>query len=294
MDTTPLITAPLISAPVAYPTCWFCESEAHAECRCKRSYCDQHHYEKHCLVCALGLNLFEQNDEREPLSDLLVLSLAAASKDPYVVTPAHLVGAQPLPISGVERVLGAMMRMIKSGDWPLKHRAAMVLASTTVSLPTMDPSQLTRHNYGTGLLAADQVRAWLLRTLKMSRTLANEATAVAVLDKLRVADFREIYPSIVEKLTQLKISSVGTCVHDMVTGLDKIYPTNSYAINERCELFVYEQYINTQRGAGAMMQRMYGPRLRYAPVLAKMLKKGVWHSSYDRFTAWYPGEDEPY
>jgi hypothetical protein len=39
---------------------------------------------------------------------------------------------------------------------------------------------------------------------------------------------------------------------------------------------------------------MYGSKLRYAPVLAKMLKKGVWHTSYDRFAAWFPGEDEPY
>jgi hypothetical protein len=246
------------------------------------------------LVCALGLNLFEQADEPEPVSDLVIYSLATASKDPYVVVPSGLAGARPMTIGGVERVLGAMMRMIKSGDGPVRHRAALVLANSTNTWPTMDPSQLSTHSYGTGLLAAEQVRAWLLRALLMTRTVANEGTAVAVLDKLRTADFRELYPGIVEQLTVLKVSSQGSCVHDMFSGLDKIYPTSSYSINERCELFVYDQYVNKQRGAGAMMERMYGPRLRYAPVLARMLKKGVWHSSYERFNAWFPGEDEPY
>jgi len=240
------------------------------------------------------MNLFEQADETEPLSDLVVFSLVAASKDPYIVIPPGLAGARPLPISGVERVLGAMMRMVKSGDGSVRHRAALVLANSTVTWPTLDPSQLSMHNYGTGLLAADQVRAWVLRALKMSRSTANENTAVAVLDKLRSADFRDLYPGITEKLTTLNISSAGTRVHDIFNGLDKVYPTNSYSINERCELFVYEQYVNTQRGAGTLMERMYGPKLRYAPVLAKMLKKGVWHSNYNRFTTWYPGEDEPY
>jgi hypothetical protein len=240
------------------------------------------------------MNLFEQADETEPLSDLVVFSLVAASKDPYIVIPPGLAGARPLPIPGVERVLGAMMRMVKSGDGSVRHRAALVLANSTVTWPTLDPSQLSRHNYGTGLLAADQVRAWVLRALKLSRSTANENTAVAVLDKLRSADFRDLHPGITEKLTTLKVSSVGTRVHDMFNGLDKVYPTNSYSINERCELFVYEQYVNTQRGAGTIMERMYGPKLRYAPVLAKMLKKGVWHSNYNRFTTWYPGEDEPY
>lgn len=246
------------------------------------------------MICALGLGLFEAADEPESVSDLLIFSLVTASKDPYIVVPPRATGLRPLPISGVERVLGALMRMVKSGDGSVRHRSALVLANTTVTWPTIDPSQLARHNYGTGLLAADQVRAWLLKSLRLSRTVANEATAVAVLDKLRAADFRDLYPGITSKLESLKVSSLGTRVHDMFNGLDKIYPTNSYAINERCELFVYEQYINTQRGAGAMMERMYGPKLRYAPVLARMLKKGVWHSSYNRFNVWYPGEDEPY
>ena len=261
---------------------------------CGRAYCGRHQFDGRCLVCALGLNLFEQADETEPISDLLIFSLVTASKDPYVVVPSGLAGARPLPIAGVERVLGALMRMIKSGDESVRHRAAVVLANSTNTWPTMDPSQLSRHNYGTGLLATDQVRAWLLRALKMTRNVASEATAVAILDKLRKADFRDVYPGIADNLVALKVSSQGTRVHDMFQGLDKIYPTNSYAINERCELFVYEQYINKQRGAGAMMERMYGPKLRYAPVLARMLKKGVWHSSYERFNAWFPGEDEPY
>ncbi len=225
---------------------------------------------------------------------MLMFSLVTASKDPYIVVPPRVGGMRPMPISGVERVLGALMRMIKSGDGPVRHRAAVVLANATNTWPTLDPSQLAQHNHGTGLLAMDLVRAWLLRTLNLSRTVTNENTAVAILDKLRSADFRDLYPGIADKLATLKISSPGTRVHDIFNGLDKIYPTNSYAINERCELFVYEQYTNTQRGAGAMMERMYGPKLRYAPILAKMLKKGVWHSSYTRFNIWYPGEDEPY
>ena len=97
-------------------------------------------------------------------------------------------------------------------------------ANTTNTWPTIDPSQLTRHNYGTGLLAADQVRAWVLRSLKLTRTAATEATAVAILDKLRTADFRDLYPGIVENLVTLKVSSLGSRVHDMFNGLDKIYP----------------------------------------------------------------------
>jgi hypothetical protein len=225
---------------------------------------------------------------------MLIYSLVAEAKDPYVVVPPGMVGAAPLPISGVERVLAAIMRMVKSGEGPVRHRAALVLANTTNTWPTMDPSQLSRHNYGTGLLGADQVRAWVLKSLRLTRTVATEATAVAIMDKLRTADFRDLYPEIVEKFAVLKVSSMGTRVHEVFNGLDRIYPTNSYAINERCELFVYEQYANKSRGAGTMMERMYGPKLRYAPVLARMLKKGVWHSSYEKFTAWFPGEDEPY
>ncbi|MEO8288934.1 MAG: hypothetical protein ABI670_21170 [Chloroflexota bacterium] len=225
---------------------------------------------------------------------MLVHSLAIAARDPYLVVPPGLAGMRPLPIPGVERVLGALMRMIKSGEGQVRHKAAVVLANTTVTWPTLDPSQLSKHSYGTGLLATEQVRSWLLRTLNMSRTVANEATAVAILDKLAVADFRDLYPGIVAKLGTLKVSNLGTRVHDMFNGLDSIYPTGSYAANERCELFVYEQYMNRHRGAGELMERMYGPKLRYAPILAKMLKRGVWQSNYARFNVWYPGEDEPY
>src|SRR5947209_18811106 len=114
MDTTPLPTLSAPPVPVTTPTCWFCEGEAHSTCQCGRSYCGRHEFEGHCLVCALGMNLLEQADEPEPLSDLLVFSLVAASKDPYVVVPPTMTGARPLPVSGVERVLGAMMRMVKS------------------------------------------------------------------------------------------------------------------------------------------------------------------------------------
>ena len=291
MNISPMTTE---TTPVTAPMCWFCEGKVSSTCDCGRAHCERHEFGGHCLVCALGLGLFEEADEPETVSDLLMYSLVAASGDAYIVVPPSMAGQTPLPMSGVERVLGAVMRMIKSGEGQVRHRAALVLANTTNTWPTMDPSQLTRHNYGTGLLAADQVRAWVLRSLLLTRTVATEATAVAILDKLRTADFRELYPGIAENLVAMKVSSLGTRVHDMFNGLDKVYPTNSYAINERCELFVYEQYANRKRGAGAMMERMYGPKLRYAPVLAKMLKKGVWHSSYQKFTAWFPGEEEPY
>src|SRR6266566_7879545 len=129
MDTSPLsvpISAP--TGPLSLSSCWFCEGEVHSVCVCGRAYCGRHQFDGRCLVCALGLNLFEQADETEPISDLLIFSLVAASKDPYVVVPSGLAGARPLPIAGVERVLGALMRMIKSGDESVRHRAAVVLA----------------------------------------------------------------------------------------------------------------------------------------------------------------------
>ena len=282
------------NTPSEEVVCWFCGIEAHAQCKCGRKYCGRHTFGDRCLVCALGLGLYDEVGEEEPLSDLLILSLVTIARDPYVVMPPKMVGVRPLPMPGVESTLGALIRMTKSRDPKIRHRSASALARTTNTWPTMDPSQLSQHKYGTGLLPLNAVREALLEVLKQSRTVAHEATAVAVFDKLRTADFRDLYPRIVEGLPSHKFGNVGTRVHEMFAGLDDVYPTHSYAINERCELFVYDQYMNRQRGAGALMERMYGPRLRYAPILAKMLKKGVWHSSYTRFNEWYPGEDEPY
>ncbi len=277
-----------------HPTCWFCDIEAQTQCRCGRKYCGRHTYSDRCLVCAVGLGLYEEAGEEEQLSDLLVLSLVTAARDPYLVVPPRLLGVRPLPMTGVERALGALLRMTGSKDPAVRHRSAVALAKTTNTWPTLDPSQLSQHKYSTGLLPANAVRTALLEVLKQSRSVANEATAVAILDKLRTADFRDLYPRVVEGLPAHRFGNIGTRVHDLFAGLDDIYPTHSYSINERCELFVYDQYMNRQRGAGALMERMYGAKLRYAPLLAKMLKKGVWHSSYTRFNEWYPGEDEPY
>jgi hypothetical protein len=41
------------------------------------------------------------------------------------------------------------------------------------------------------------------------------------------------------------------------------------------------------------MERIYGPLLKYSPILSKMLKKGTWISSQARFEEWYYGEEEP-
>lgn len=275
-------------------SCWFCGGEANSHCQCGRTYCGRHTFADRCYICALGIGLFEEGGEEEQVSDLIILSLSAVARDPYLVIPYKLTGVRPIPMFGVERTLGAIIKMTGSKDPSVRHRSAVALAKTTNTWPTLDPSQLSQHKYGTGLLPLNAVRTALVEVLKQSRAIANELTAVAILDKLRTADFRDLYPAIMEGLPSHKFGNIGTRVHDMFAGLDEVYPTNSYSINERCELFVYEQYINRQRGAGALMERMYGPKARYAPVLARMLKKGVWHSSYNRFNEWYPGEDEPY
>lgn len=275
-------------------TCWFCGGQALAQCKCERAYCSQHTFGERCLVCALGMGHYEKAEQEEQLSDLLIYSLVAVARDPYIVVPYKLKGVRPLPMEGVERVLGAVIRMVGSKDPGVRHRAGAALARTTTTWPTLDPSQISQHKYGTGLLSVNKVRSTLLEALKQSRSTATEVTAVAILDKLCTADFRELHPSIAAGLPNHKFATTGTVVHEMFAGLDEVYPTNSYTINERCELFVYDQYMNRQRGAGALMERMYGPRLRYAPVLARMLKKGVWQSNITRFNEWYPGEDEPY
>jgi hypothetical protein len=287
MDTT-------TTQPTQERICWFCEQGAQTRCKCERDYCTQHVFGNRCLICALGIGLFEQAGDGESVSGLMVLGLSAAARDPYIVIPPWLMGVQPLPMSGVGRMLGAIVRMTGSKDPSVRHRSAVALAKTTNSWPTMDPSQVSRHNYGTGLISLNVVRSALLEVLRQSRLTVGEATSVAVWEKLRTADFRDLYPDIIEGLSNYKYVDVGTRVHEMFAGLDEVYPTNSYAINEQCELFVYDQYVNKQRGAGTLMERMYGPKLRYAPLMARMLKKGVWHSSYARFSEWYPGEDEPY
>jgi hypothetical protein len=237
--------------------------------------------------------LFESGGEVEPLSGLIMISLGAAAGDPYIVKPPGLQRMRPLPIAGVERVVGALVQMLRAEDTQVRHRAAAVLAATTNSLPSMNPSRLLDHEHGTSLLCVDQVRRWLLHVLKQSRNASEEPTALAILDKLVTADFRDLYPSIQDSFTILSCSNLGTRVAEVFGALEAYYPVRSHLANERCELIAYEQYSNKARGAGKTMERIYGPLLKYSPVLSKMLKKGTWISSQARFEEWYYGEEEP-
>jgi hypothetical protein len=292
--TSPLDTITNVQAPAAeQQPCWFCDGKSNAVCRCGRAFCTNHNFTGHCLVCSLGLGLFERSGVPEPVSDLITLSLSAAANDPYIVVPARLQNVRPMPLLGAEKLLAAVMQMLRSDDPQARHRAAVVLANTTNTWPTMDPSQLVQHKYGTGTLCVKQVRAWILYALKVSRVAAYEATSVAILDRLRTADFRDLYPSIVDNLKMFAYTNAGTRVHDMFNDLGQLYPTRSYMVNERYELFVYEQYVNRQRGAGAMLERMYGEKLRFDHLLVQMLKKGVVKANYARFLEWYPGQAEP-
>ena len=291
---TPLETTTNTPAPVAeVQPCWFCDGKSAAVCRCGRAFCNNHNFTGHCLVCSLGLDLFDRSGVPEPVSELITLSLASAASDPYIVVPPRLQNVKPMPLLGAEKLLAAVMQMLRSEDPQVRHRAAVVLANTTNTWPTMDPSQLVQHKYGTGTLCIKQVRAWIIYALKISRVAAYEATSVAILDKLRTADFRDMYPAIADNLKMFAYTNAGTRVHDMFHDLGQLYPTRSYAVNERYELFVYEQYVNRQRGAGATLERMYGEKLRFDHLLVQMLKKGVVKANYARFLEWYPGQAEP-
>lgn len=222
-----------------------------------------------------------------------MLSVASASGDPYIVVPPTLAGVRPIPLPNVEKLVGAMIQLLRADDAEVRRSGGMVLARTTNSWPTMDPSRLAEHSQGMSLLAVDQVRYWLLYVLKQSRTRSAEPIALAILDKLRTADFRDLYPVVVANFQGLTCSGMGARVHDVLQGLAEFYPTSSYAANEGCELFIYEQYTNRHAGMRSIMERLYGPKLRHGPLLAQMLKKGVWQADYTRFYEWYPGEEEP-
>jgi hypothetical protein len=283
-----------LSALAGVPLCWFCERMPDATCTCGRTYCSDHSHSGYCLICALGYGLFEGTSETEPLSGLIIVSLASVSHDPYIVRPPALQKLLPLPIAGVERVVSVLVKMLQVDDSLVRHRAACVLAAATNSLPSMNPSRLLDHQHGTSLIAVDQVRRWLLYVLKVSRNIASsEATALAILDKLRTADFRDIYPELQDRLTVLTCSNAGTRVAEVFGTLEGFYPSRSPLANERCELIAYEQYLNVARGASKNMERIYGSLMKRSPVLSTMLKKGTWISSQTRFEDWYFGEREP-
>jgi hypothetical protein len=292
---TPLetTTSPGLTPAIEAQPCWFCDGKANAVCRCGRAFCTNHNFTGHCLVCSLGLGLFDRARVPEPVSELITLSLASAASDPYIVVPPRLQNVKPMPLLGAEKLLAAVMQMLRSDDPGVRHRSAVVLANTTNTWPTMDPSQLVQHKYGTGTLCIKQVRAWIVYALKVSRVAAYEATSVAILDRLRTADFRDMYPGIVDNLKMFTYTNSGSRVHEMFNEVSELYPTRSYAVNERYELYVYEQYMNRQRGAGATLERIYGDKLRFDALLSQMLKKGVVKANYARFLEWYPGQAEP-
>ena len=273
--------------------CWFCGGAVTTECACHRLSCAEHGFGGRCLVCALGLGLFEQAYEPETVSGIIMLSLGAAAGDPYIVTPPALAGLTPIPLSRVERLVGALINMLASDDNDVRRRAAGVLAATTNSWPTMDPSALNQNRYGTSLLVTDQVRRWLLHVLKQSRSRSHEPVALAILEKLRTADFRDLYPRIAENLKSLTCSNNLARVQSTCEALLDFYPAYSHLANELSELLVYEQYTNRTKGAGTIMERIYGPLLKQSPTLARILKKGTWLSNHARYDEWYFGEEEP-
>jgi hypothetical protein len=257
-------------------------------------FCSNHEFGESCIVCALGFGLFEEVNRPEPVSGLIILSLSSISKDPYIVIPSHLRDARPLPLGRVEELVGTLMQMVSSSDFHVCRRAAGVLAAATNSWPSMNPSQVSKSSYGTSLLAIDQVRRRLLNLLKRARSQQAEPIALAILEPLRTADFRDLHPELVSQFSHFTCTNMGGRIGEVFMTLIEFHPSSSYAANERCELMVYEQYMNRKRGAGEMMERIWGHRLRYEPNLVRLLKKGLWHTDANRFMDWYPGEDEPY
>jgi hypothetical protein len=197
-----------------------------------------------------------------------------------------------LSLSGVERLVGVLMKMLQTTEMAVRHRAVNVLALTTNSWPTMDPSRLMQNKYGTSLLVTAQVRHWLLHILKNSRSGAAEQLAMSILDGLCSADFRDLYPNIEDGLESLKCSSLGTRVYEVFQALAEFYPTGRYNLNERWELTVYAHYMSREHGVGQMMERLCGPRMNKATVLAKALKRGTRHSNFDLSVEWYPSDTE--
>jgi hypothetical protein len=285
----------MTTPPTDTNTCWFCNARTNAGCRCGRMFCGAHEFNKSCVVCALGFGYFEEANRPEPVSGLIILSLSVLAKDPYIVIPPHLRDSRALPLNRVEELVGTLLQMVSSTDFHVCRRAAGVLSAATNSWPSMNPSQVSgSNNYGTSLLSVDQVRRRLLSLLKRARSTQAEPIALAILEPLRTADFRDLYPEILQHFSHFTSNNMGGRIGEVFEALLDFYPSSSYAANERCELIVYEQYMNRRRGAGEMMERIWGHRLRYEPNIARLLKKGLWHTDANRFMEWYPGEDEPY
>src|SRR5437867_9783636 len=91
--------------------CWFCGTLTQTVCECRRRYCAEHGFGGRCLVCGLGLGLFEIAFEPETVSGIIMVSLSAASGDPYIVKPQALAETRPLPLANVEKLLGAIIKM---------------------------------------------------------------------------------------------------------------------------------------------------------------------------------------
>jgi len=280
------------SPPPAPALCWFCEAEPSGKCQCGRPFCVEHAYEQSCLICSVITGMFEQAGEDEPLSTQIMLGLRTAAGDPYIVLPSALQHKKPLSLPAIEQTIAALIRAIKDQDDNVRRRAGAVLATTTNSWPSMNPSPLERDTYSISLLCADQVRRWLLYTLKNARSMRFEPIALAILDKLRTADFHDLYPGIRDNLKTLTVSNLGTRVREVYETMVEFYPTHSPLVNERCELMAFEHYARS-RGASQSLGRIYGPLLKHAPILSKMLKKGTWLANQRLYGEWYYGEDEP-
>lgn len=273
--------------------CWFSERPASGRCECGRTYSSEYGFGGRCMICALALGLYDQERTQEMVSNHLIYGLSHATGDPYIVIPPVLNGVAPLSLPQVERLLSVLVKMVGTDNPYVRARAVRALAATTNSWPSMNPSALVQHKQGTSLLAADQVRRWLVYALKSARSSGHEAIMLAILDKLRTADFRDVHSNISGNMKSLSFSNTVSRVKGVFDGLEEMYPFKSALANERCELLAYEQYNNRTRGAGETMERLYGPLLKYSITLGKMLKKGTWLSSHARYEEWYYGQGEP-
>src|SRR6476661_1740994 len=99
------------------------------------------------FLYALGFGLYERKGEAEPVSGLILLSMAVASGDPYIVVPPALQYNRPMPIANVEGVVGVLIKMLAHGNDDMRRHAVTALASTTAYWPSMNPSPLAKRDY---------------------------------------------------------------------------------------------------------------------------------------------------
>ena len=122
----------------------------------------------------------------------------------------------------------------------------------------------------------------------------HEPITLAILDKLRTADFRDVHPHIasnppVALFLQYRNSRREACsrVRKTSTRGRRRSPTSA------ASCWLTSRYTNRNRGAGETLERLYGPLLKYSVPLSKMLKKGTWLSNHTRYEEWYFGQGDP-